>query len=95
MLVAVNVVPAISGYTSLLTTDMGYAIKGKVSQLGGSKTARVRLFEKMSGRLIMEKKTHKDGTYIFPHLKQGVFTIVTHHPEQTFNAVIQDNVVPK
>ena len=72
-----------------------YSIKGQVKELGNNIPCRVRLFEKLSGRLIADKLTDIYGNYEFDHLTKTKFFIVAHHPASQFNAVIQDNVVPK
>ncbi|MCK4100807.1 hypothetical protein [Acinetobacter radioresistens] len=57
--------------------------------------ARVRLFEKLSGKLVVETLTDSLGNYSFKNLSKTSFFLVTHDPASQFNAVIQDNVVPK
>jgi len=73
----------------------GYSIKGQVKELGNNIPCRVRLFEKNTGRLIEDVATDEVGNYEFLNLIKTKFFIVVHHPESKFNAVIQDNVVPK
>jgi|GEM_PF-1660354 len=73
----------------------GYSIKGQVKELGNNIPCRVRLFEKNTGRLIADVATDEVGNYRFPNLMKTRFFIVAHHPASQFNAVIQDNVVPK
>ena len=73
----------------------GLSIKGKVSEKNTPIPCRVRLFEKLSGRLIADVLTDNTGYYAFDHLTQAKFFLVAHHPQNQFNAVIQDNVVPK
>lgn len=72
-----------------------YSIKGQVKELGNNIPCRVRLFEKSTGRLIVDVATDKFGNYKFLNLIKARFFIVAHHPASQFNAVIQDNVVPK
>ena len=79
----------------ILTSEKGLSIKGQVKEVGAPIPCRVRLFEKLSGRLIADKLTDKNGFYEFDHLTKTKFFIVAHHPASQFNAVIQDNVVPK
>lgn len=79
----------------LLTTSMGLSIKGQVKEKNIPIPCRVRLFERESGRMIYETVTDKSGNYSFDHLMTNKFFIVAHHPENTFNAVIADLVVPK
>lgn len=72
-----------------------YSIKGQVRELGDNIPCRVRLFEKSAGRLIADIETDNSGHYEFKGLLNTIFFIAAHHPENQFNAVIQDNVVPK
>lgn len=80
---------------AIYTNTNGLAIKGQVKQLNVHLPCRVRLFERMTGRLINEVLTDSLGNYEFDHLTQAKFFLVAHHPQNQFNAVIQDNVVPK
>lgn len=73
----------------------GFSIKGYVKELNIELPCRVRLFEKSSGRLINEVKTNSDGYYEFNGLANVIFFILAHHPSGKYNAVIQDNMVPK
>ena len=73
----------------------GGSIMGQVKELGNNIPCRVRLFEKTSGRLIADVATDEIGNYAFPNLIKTRFFVVAHHPASQFNAVIQDNVVPK
>ena len=72
-----------------------YKIKGMVTQLSISLPCRLRLYEKSSGQLVGELVSDIDGRYEFGNLKNIKHFIVAHHPSSQFNAVIQDNVVPK
>ena len=78
-----------------LTYNLGMSIKGLVKEQSIPIPCRVRLFEKLSGRMMNEVLTDNDGNYEFNHLTANKFFIVAHHPLNTYNAVIQDNVVPK
>lgn len=73
----------------------GYSIKGQVKELGNNIPCRVRLFEKNTGRLLDDVATDEFGNYEFLNLIRTRFFVVAHHPASQFNAVIQDNVVPK
>lgn len=96
MLLNFKVIPAITPVLdAVLTSDKGLSIKGQVKEVGAPIPCRLRLFEKISGRLIADKLTDKNGFYEFDHLTKTKFFIVAHHPASQFNAVIQDNVVPK
>ena len=79
----------------VLTLLNGLEIKGQVKELGSNIPCRVRLFERQTGRLINEVVTDNSGNYEFDHLAMGTFFIIAHHPASQYNAVIQDNVVPK
>ena len=72
-----------------------YSIRGQVKEIGNNIPCRVRLFEKNTGRLIADIETDEDGDYVFTNLIKTRFFVVAHHPASIYNAVIQDNVVPK
>ncbi len=96
MLLSLNVVATLCPDADLvLTINKGLSIKGRVSEKNIPIPCRVRLFEKLSGRLIADVLTDSGGNYEFDHLTQAKFFLVAHHPQNQFNAVIQDNVVPK
>lgn len=79
----------------IFALDKGLSIKGTVKQKNTPIPCRVRLFEKLSGRMIADVLTDNAGNYVFNHLTQAKFFLIAHHPQNQFNAVIQDNVVPK
>lgn len=79
----------------MYSNDVGLTIKGVVFEMGDNIPCRVRLFHKSSGRLIWDVVTDEHGNYVFPRLIKAKYCIVAHHPVSKFNAVIQDNVVPK
>lgn len=96
MLIKFNVIPAINAsFNTTLTSGKGSSIKGSVKQQSLPLPCRVRLFEKLSGSMIADIATDKNGNYEFKNLAQVPFFIIAHHPASQFNAVIQDNVVPK
>ena len=96
MLINLKAIPAICANTDfILTSHKGLSIKGAVSEKNSPIPCRVRLFEKLSGRLLLDTETDHNGHYEFNHLTQNKFFIVAHHPKNQYNAVIQDNVVPK
>ncbi len=95
MIVNLKPVLTISSGSFVLASGKGKSIKGRVSELSVSLPCRVRLFEKNSGKLIADVATDSTGNYEFDHLNKIKFFIVAHHPTSQFNAVIQDNVVPK
>ena len=93
----INSLNAINRSNTLVGTslDKGLSIKGQVRETGIPMPCRVRIFEKLSGRLVADILTDSNGFYEFDHLTKTKFFIVAHHPASQFNAVIQDNVVPK
>ncbi len=95
MLLDLDVKQAICPSDLILTSDIGLAIKGQVKELNIPFPCRLRLFERISGRLISEVMTDQIGNYVFNHLNANKFFIVAHHPLNQFNAVIADLVVPK
>lgn len=95
MLLDLEVKQAICPSDLILTSDIGLAIKGQVKELNIPFPCRLRLFERISGRLISEVMTDQSGNYVFNHLTTNKFFIVAHHPLNQYNAVIADLVVPK
>lgn len=96
MKINLHVIPAINANLDpILTSDKGLLIKGQLKEKGAPIPCRIRLFEKISGRMVAETITDQNGFYEFDHLTKTKFFIVAHHPASQFNAVIQDNVEPK
>lgn len=77
------------------TFGNGLLIRGIIKKLGISMPCRVRLYEKLSGKMVDEIITDQNGSYEFNHLVATKFFIVAHDPVSQYNAIIQDNVVPK
>lgn len=89
-------IPALCPNTdNILVSGVGLSIKGAISEKNTPIPCRVRLFEKISGRLISDTQTDNSGNYEFNHLTKNRFFVVAHHPEYKYNAVIQDNVIPE
>ncbi|MCL6243361.1 MULTISPECIES: hypothetical protein [Acinetobacter] len=92
---------SISPSTNLFATDSAIStayplsIKGVVRKKNINIPCRIRLYERFSGRLIDEVLSTDDGQYEFSQLSNVKYFIVAHDPASQFNAVIQDNVVPK
>lgn len=59
------------------------------------KNCDVRLHEKSTGILVNRTLTKEDGSYSFKNLKKCEFILIATDYAGNFNAVIQDNVVPK
>ena len=96
MLLNLQVIPAVcSSADPILTIDVGLMIKGQVKEFGNNIPCRVRLHEKITGRIIADISTDSGGFFEFNHLSLSKYFIIAHHPSSQYNAVIQDNVVPK
>lgn len=82
-------------YTEIGYQSNAFTISGVVREMNLPLPCRVRVYEKLTGRLISEVLTNDRGLYSFKDLMKVPYFIVAHHPASLFNAVIQDNVVPK
>ena len=72
------------------------SIKGVVKEMGVNVRSAISCYHKSSGRFIKRTQASIDGSYSFKGLSRDYyFFIIAHHPNDKFNAVIQDNVVPK
>jgi len=90
-----NLNPVFLNSGTATSSKENFKIIGKVSKLGVKIPCRVRLYEKNSGKKISEVLTDVDGNYTFNNLSKIIFFVIAHDPASQFNAVIQDNVVPK
>lgn len=72
-------------------------IKGSVKKLGNAyQISKIVLYNKANLQPIATRKPDKNGNYRFSGLNTDLRTfIVAFDQKQEFNAVIQDNVVPK
>lgn len=71
-------------------------VSGKVMQIGVPIVCKVRLFDRNSLSLIRSTMSSPDGSYEFSGVEKNKSYLVSAlHPQKQFNAVIQDNVVPK
>lgn len=96
MLINFKTIPAICSYLDpVLSINNGLSIKGQIKQKDLPYVCRVKLYEKNTSRLISEVLTDQEGFYEFNHLSKKIFTIIAHDPSNKFNAVIQDNIIPK
>lgn len=74
----------------------GGIIKGHVTAQDIKYPCRVSLHERESRRAIEVKQTDMLGNYSFENLAFGFnFFVMATDPAKQYNAVIQDNVVPK
>lgn len=96
MILGLNIIAAVSDNAdATLLSNNWLSIKGQVKETGISLPCNVRLYEKISGRLMFEVLTDESGFFEFDHLTKTKFFLVAHHHLNQYNAVIQDNVVPK
>ena len=73
-----------------------FSIQGQTLQLGRSMQATVELYSKQTRQLVDSRTSDANGTYKFTGLRKfDTYFVVSHHPENKYNAVIQDNIVPK
>lgn len=73
-----------------------FIVKGVVkTNSANTSGALVRLFERSNGALVGQAITKADGSYHFTVNDMKEKFLIAHHPKRTFNAVTQDNVVPK
>ncbi|MDA3509324.1 hypothetical protein MJ004_13075 [Acinetobacter junii] len=70
-------------------------IAGVVLELGSPVSREVRVYSRHNGALLATKKSDMQGKYKFYLPFDAAYTIVSIDPKRIFNAVIQDNVVPK
>lgn len=75
--------------------EKGLIIKGAVKKQGLPLPCRVRLYERATGQILRDIATDEQGNYEFDHLVKIAYYITAFDPLRQFNAVIQDNVVPK
>lgn len=70
-------------------------VSGVTMELGIRVSRQVRAYSRANGSLIESTHSDKNGQYkmYLPH--DIAYTIVSIDPNKIFNAVIQDNVVPK
>lgn len=77
------------------TTIKQKLITGMVFELGAPVSRVVNVYSRSNGVLLASTKSDKNGKYkmYLPH--DTAYTIVSIDPNKQYNAVIQDNVVPK
>lgn len=89
--------PACPSQQTIPATGTVASIKGTVKKLGGQYShAMIALFNKSNCQLISSTQPTDDGSYKFLGLHDRLKTfVVAFDSKNQFNAVIQDNVVPK
>lgn len=75
--------------------ERNFAIKGRVLKKGIHLPCRVRLFIKATGQLVQDVATDENGYYAFQMISLNRYYVVAHDPDGEYNAVIQDNIIPK
>lgn len=92
-----KVMPSSVFLQGILTGPIVAKIKGSVKKPGQQyKDATLVLYNKANLQVIAVKKPDEDGNYEFLGLNTSLKTfIAAFDQKQQFNAVIQDNVVPK
>lgn len=91
-------IKAFTGFLQAIATGPVVAtIKGSTKKLGEQyEDANIVLYNKANFQPIAVRRPDKDGNYQFLGLNTDLKTfIVAFDQKQEYNAVIQDNVVPK
>ena len=83
----------VSGF--LLATLKSALISGHTLELGKPVSRPVRVYSRPSGVLLATSHSNQQGFYKIYIPKDVAYTIISIDPNKKFNAVIQDNVVPK
>lgn len=83
----------VSGFTP--TTSKQNVLAGKTLQLGVAVKRQVRVYSRATGVLLASTFSNVDGEFKIYIPIDLAYTIVAIDSLKLFNAVIQDNVVPK
>lgn len=85
-----------------LTRDIedggAYRVAGTVDELGVVGRYRVRLFDRISGRILRETWSDADGAYAFNYIAyraEGYFAVAFDHGASPQNAAIADRITPE
>jgi hypothetical protein len=78
-----------------ITVNSVFKIKGFLMKQGVPIVGTLHLLSIASGHVIRISKSNPDGSYEFKGLPKGRYIIFSRDKNKQFNAVIQDNVVPK
>lgn len=87
--------------STMKITHAGYStrkvklISGRTLELGVPKSKLVRIYSRNSGSLLKQVKSNADGRYKAYLPYDAAYLIVAVDSNKVFNAVAQDNVVPK
>jgi len=77
------------------TTTKQKVIAGVVFELGRPVSREVRAYSRATGCLLAKRKSNTDGAYKLYLPLDASYSIIAFDYNRVFNAVIQDNVVPK
>lgn len=83
---------------TVLNANQGFGqIKGTTKKVGNNYSpVPVCVFRRDNRQLLWETKSKADGSYAFRNIAKGLECfVVAFDPNEEYNAVIQDNVVPK
>lgn len=84
-----TVLPAYQGERTI------HSIQGRVMALSQGLSCKVTLHDRNTRNVLRSTISNTDGSYSFTGLPLGKFFVIALHPASQYNAVIQDNVVPK
>lgn len=70
-------------------------VSGTTLELGNQVSRQVRAYSRANGALLASTQSDKNGKYKLYLPLDVAYTIVSIDPNKMYNAVIQDNVVPK
>lgn len=77
------------------TTIKQKVISGTVFELGAPVSREVKVYSRGTGVLLATTTSNESGHYKIYLPFEGSYTVISKDPHKKFNAVIQDNVVPK
>ena len=78
-----------------ITPSKTTLIAGRTIENGSPKSKLVRVYSRANGSLITTIKSNANGFYKIYLPRDLAYTLVAIDENKQFNAVIQDNVVPK
>lgn len=67
---------------------------GLVTIGGAPGSAKIRLYERETGRLVWSTVSKADGSYEFRNLSIRPYVLVAFDPDERFNAAVMDNITP-
>lgn len=72
------------------------SISGTIKEKSIPLSCSILLCERVSGNIAQRVRSEPNGKYKFTNISEHFsYLVIAFHPELKFNAVIQDNVVPK